>query len=144
MSAKKPWRGMGRRTHTILVLIPVMALATGMSPIVGQNWGAKLFDRVDDALSKGLMITVCWCGFVAIILFVFAHQIAGIFSSDDKVIKVAVLYMWIVPITLYHRRSWPFGACVQRVGISETRLYCFKWEDFCPLHPRRHDRKLAI
>lgn len=81
------------------VLIPLMALASGMAPIVGQNWGARLFGRVNQTLRTALQINILWCVFIAIILAVFARPIAGLFSAEPDVIEVTVLYFYLVPLT---------------------------------------------
>ena len=82
------------------VLIPIMALATGLSPIVGQNWGAGKFDRVNTTLRKALQINIIWGLIIAAFLGLFAQHIAAAFSQDPTVLLIAVNYMWIVPISL--------------------------------------------
>ena len=92
------------------VLIPVMALATGMSPIIGQNWGAGRFDRVNETLSKSLAINAVWCGLTAILLAIFSAPIAGAFSSDKAVISAAQIFLWILPVTY--------------IGAQTIQLWC--------------------
>lgn len=87
-------------------LILVLALATGMAPIIGQNWGAEKFDRVHRTINLAIIFNLIWSLCVAIILGMSALQIAGAFSDDPAVIYYAKLYFWIVPI------SFAFGNLV--------------------------------
>lgn len=79
--------------------IVLMGLAGGMSPILGQNWGAKAYERVNETLRIALGFSFLWALGVAIVLFFFAEHIAGIFSDDPHIIEIARLYFWIVPIS---------------------------------------------
>ncbi|MBU0859785.1 MAG: MATE family efflux transporter [Alphaproteobacteria bacterium] len=79
--------------------VVVMGLAGGMAPIIGQNWGARRYDRVNETLRKAFAFNVIWSLFVAAVLAIWAKPIAGIFSDNAAVTAVAALYFWIVPIT---------------------------------------------
>ncbi len=79
----------------------IMALATGMAPIIGQNWGAKKFDRVRETLNKAFLFAALWSLFVAVIFIIFAEPLAALFSKDNspEFIHIAALYFWIVALT---------------------------------------------
>ena len=79
--------------------ITIMALATGMAPIIGQNWGAGRIDRVRETLTNAFGFAILWSLGVAIILMLFDRAIIGLFTDDPAVARVATLYFWIVPIT---------------------------------------------
>jgi len=79
--------------------IIIMALATGMAPIIGQNWGAESYDRVRLTLKEALRFAVLWSAFIAVILAAFATPIASIFSQDTEIVQIAALYFLIVPIS---------------------------------------------
>lgn len=82
-----------------MALVPLMAVAVGMAPIVGQNWGARKYDRVNMALGLALGFSTLWSLTVAGIIALFAHPIAGLFSDEPVVIAVAVFYLWWIPLT---------------------------------------------
>lgn len=84
-------------------LIAVLALATSMAPVVGQNWGAKLYERVHKTIYMAIKFNIFWSFATALILGLFARQIAGLFSDDPQVIYYTSLYFWIVPV------SYAFG-----------------------------------
>lgn len=79
--------------------IVVMGLAGGMAPIIGQNWGAKRFDRVRETLRKAFTFNAAWSLAVALVLAVGGKAIAGMFTTDADIIRIAALYFLIVPVT---------------------------------------------
>ncbi len=97
--------GIVSRIEAFALLI-VIALATGMAPIVGQNWGAEKFNRVQRTINLAIIFNLIWSLFVAIILGTAALSIASLFSDDAAVIYYAKLFFWIVPI------SYAFGNLV--------------------------------
>lgn len=77
----------------------LMALATGLSPVVGQNWGAEKMNRVQESLKLAIAFSVFWSLFVAGLLYLSAENVAAIFSSDQTVIAYSVLFFMIVPVS---------------------------------------------
>ncbi|MEM6931690.1 MAG: MATE family efflux transporter, partial [Myxococcota bacterium] len=89
--------GIGARVEALL-LIPTIALSSGLSPFVGQNWGAHLPRRVVEAMSLSVRFSIGW-GVVALLaMLVTAPFIAGLFTDDPTVRADIVLYLRIVPI----------------------------------------------
>lgn len=83
--------------------ILLMALAVGMSPIIGQNFGARNFDRVHETLRKAIGFSVLWCIGVSAILMLLAEPVASIFSDDPAVIYYTVLsFMLVAPSYLFN------------------------------------------
>lgn len=103
--------GVATRIEAMAFVI-IIALATGMSPIIGQNWGAAKTDRVKETLRLALIFSSVWSLLIALVMGIFAKQIASVFSKDPQVIHYAMLYFWIVPI------SYAAGNLVQ--GWSST------------------------
>lgn len=88
-------------------LIVLMALATGMAPIIGQNWGAERFDRVHKTLWIALGFSVGWSIAAATFLSLLAKPVAGLFIEDNPdALTYIILYLWIVPF------SWALGNLV--------------------------------
>jgi putative MATE family efflux protein len=80
-------------------LIPIMAIAGGMAPLIGQNYGAGLYDRVNEALSKALKFGVIYGLGCAVVMAIIAKPVATVFS-DDKIVRDFVAhYMIMVPIS---------------------------------------------
>lgn len=77
----------------------LMGLAVSMGPIVGQNFGARKFERINEAIRIAIRFSVLWSLAVAVILGLLAKPIAGLFSDEPDVIKYAALFFWIVPLS---------------------------------------------
>ncbi len=97
--------GIVSRVEAFALLI-VISLALGMSPIIGQNWGAEKFDRVHQTINLSIGFNFIWSFCVALIMGLFAKTIAGQFTDNQQVIDYAALFFWIVPI------SYAFGNLV--------------------------------
>lgn len=94
------------------VFVVMMALAVGMAPIIGQNWGAGRYDRVRETLRQALAFCVIWSVGVALVLGFFAHPLAKFFSEDVAVQDMIILYFLIVPF------SYPFSNLVSGWGSA--------------------------
>jgi putative MATE family efflux protein len=77
----------------------LMGLAGGMSPILGQNWGAKQFGRVLNTLRLAFRFCMAWSLVVSVVLFLLAEQVAALFTQDQSVVTVAAFYLMYVPIS---------------------------------------------
>lgn len=78
---------------TFIFVMIVMGFTQGMQPIAGYNYGAKAYDRV----TKVLKTTIAWATLVTTLAFVvgefFPGYVARIFTSDEKMIEMAVVGM---------------------------------------------------
>lgn len=79
------------------IAIPLMAVAIGLAPIVGQNWGAQKYDRVRTVIRHAIRFNVIWSAVMAAALILLAHPLAGVFSSDAAVMRITALFFLIVP-----------------------------------------------
>lgn len=80
-------------------LIPIMALAGGMAPLIGQNFGAGLTDRVNEAITKGLKFSFFYAVLCALCLFLVAQTLSSIFSEAENVHDFVEGYLIYVPIS---------------------------------------------
>lgn len=94
--------GIGTRIEAFGFVI-LMALAVGMGPIIGQNFGAKQFARVEQTLRMAIGFSVLWSIGTAIVLIAFGEAIAGAFSDDSIVIYYTKMsFLIIAPSYLFH------------------------------------------
>ena len=82
--------------------MPVVALAFSVAPVAGQNFGARLGDRVRQTFTTAVLIACIMM--VALVAMVQVAPLALIrpFSSDPDVLRVAAEYLRII--------SWSFVA----------------------------------
>ena len=81
-----------------LALIAVIALSASIAPFVGQNWGARAFDRVRLALQQSFLFCIVWGLLAALVLGLGARSLAALFNPDPEVVAIAARYLWLVPI----------------------------------------------
>jgi putative MATE family efflux protein len=81
--------GIVHRIAFLFIMI-VFGLNQGMQPIAGYNYGAKLYHRVHAVLKKTILYAtiVMTIGFVIVELF--PHQVASIFTTEEHLIDIAV------------------------------------------------------
>lgn len=83
-----------------------MALAYSIGIAVGtfcgQNVGAKDFGRVRQGLHVGYGMSIGYASAVAVCLLLFARPLAGIFTTDEEVLDIAVtnirITAWFAPV----------------------------------------------
>ena len=80
-------------------MIALMALASSISPFVGQNWGAGKYRRVFRALQQSYIFSLGWGILMAVLLATGASSIVPLFNQNSEVIAIAISYLWIVPIS---------------------------------------------
>ena len=77
------------------------ALSACIGAITGRNGGAGKTDRVREAFRVCYLICVIWGTALAVLLAIFAPQIAGVFTRDEILIAKIVPYFYIVPATVF-------------------------------------------
>ena len=76
-----------------ILLLPVIGLNTAVLTIAGQNFGAKLFDRVDESYTKAIMVGSSFMILAGVIVFLLADNIVSIFTDNQDVIDFGDDYL---------------------------------------------------
>ena len=84
-----------------LSLLAVMALSAGATPFVGQNFGARKFDRVSLGVRWCYRFALIYGLTIAGILALTSTMIASVFTEDPTAIETANLHMRIVPLSYF-------------------------------------------
>ena len=107
---------------TFIFVMIVMGFTQGMQPIAGYNYGAKAYDRV----TKVLKITITLATIVTTLAFVIGEfcpgVVARIFTSDEKMIEMAVVGMryncLLFPIVGFQMVTGNFFQSIAQPGKS--------------------------
>jgi putative MATE family efflux protein len=86
--------GIATRIEQIAVL-PAIGLNMAVMALIGNNNGAKKFDRVRETFSKGLKYGIFLTLISMTLVLLFSKTLLGFFSSDLEVIKVGFTYLRI-------------------------------------------------
>lgn len=70
--------------------LPVTCFAQGLSTFVGQNLGAKRYDRVKGGVKFGIFCSLTLTEMIGIIFWLFAPTLVGMFSNSPEVIAYGV------------------------------------------------------
>ncbi len=70
--------------------LPVTCFAQGLSTFVGQNLGAKKYDRVKSGVRFGILCSVSLAEIIGIVVWSFAPALISLFSDTPEVIEFGV------------------------------------------------------
>ncbi len=73
----------------VLVSYVIFGYSKGFQPVAGYNYGAKNYDRLDEAAKISVKWTTWFCIIASLILIVFASPIVSLFSKDTIVIDIS-------------------------------------------------------
>jgi putative MATE family efflux protein len=79
-------------------LAPLMALGSVVIPFIGQNLGAKKYDRIIEGYKFSMKFSLGLGVMVLLVFFLFKTGLAQIFTSKPEVISIVGLYLSIVSI----------------------------------------------
>ncbi len=92
--------GVASRAELISVGL-LYALSACIGAITGRNGGAGNTERVKKTFRVCYMICLIWSTIMAIVLAIFANQVAYLFTSDAELIEKIIPYFYIVPVTIF-------------------------------------------
>jgi putative MATE family efflux protein len=108
--------GVGSRIES-LAMIGSMALSSVIIPFIGQNYGAKNFDRIKTASRFVLRFALIWGVTAWAFLALFSGGIAWAFSDDPEIQDLIQQFFWIVPF------GFGFHGISQLVSASCNALH---------------------
>lgn len=85
------------RLEMVAFIFP-MALGIALLPMIGQNYGARLYSRINQCRRFAMRFAFFFLLVMGIIYILAAPYLVKLFSPDPEVRKIMVLYMRIVPI----------------------------------------------
>lgn len=91
--------GIATRVEQI-VLMPTIGLNIAVLTLVGQNNGARRYDRVEGAWRTGMKYGVLMMIGGGLLILLLARPLMAFFTSDTSVIEIGVDYLRIASITL--------------------------------------------
>ena len=91
--------GVAARIDAVVFMV-VIGISSSTTPLVGQNWGARLFDRVDRALALCYRYCLLWGVVAATIMWIGGRLFVSLINNEPEVVATATTYLYILPITL--------------------------------------------
>ncbi|MDR1831761.1 MAG: MATE family efflux transporter [Fusobacteriaceae bacterium] len=84
----------------MFMTMPIFGINQGLMPILGYNYGAKLYHRVREALFKGIFASVSICTVDFILIQLFYRRIILIFNNNPELLVIASRGLRIVSLLL--------------------------------------------
>ena len=103
---------------------PGQAVGLTMLTYVGQNLGARKFDRIRMGVKRGMILSVLVNIPVFILLFFFPKNLAGIMLSDGQIIEKSVQYLPVAGICMF-MLGWLFVFRSSCQGMGQTVMPMF-------------------
>ena len=108
-----------------LALQPMASFGIAMAAFSAQNFGAKQFQRIRDAVKKCSLIAMAFAFCAGILIFFFSENIIGIFIEEGNpdVVKHALLYLnCSVPFYFFLSQMFIYRSAVQGMGVGMVPL----------------------
>ncbi len=80
----------------MFAIFPVMGITQGFLPIAGYNYGAQQWKRVREVIFVSIKYACILGALILVLLYVYAADIAGIFTDDQAVIRQTTVAIRIV------------------------------------------------
>ncbi|MBE6764267.1 MAG: MATE family efflux transporter [Ruminococcaceae bacterium] len=71
--------------------LPITSLAVSMTTFIGQNLGARQFERAKKGARFGIFASMLLAETVGVIIYVFSPQLIALFKSDPEIVRFGVL-----------------------------------------------------
>jgi putative MATE family efflux protein len=81
----------------------IFSLSGSVGPIIGQNFGARAYDRVRRALTDGLIFATLYTLVTSLLLFLLRHEIAELFSAAGRTVDLVLFFCSFIA------GSWAFA-----------------------------------
>ena len=99
----------------------ISAFAQAAVAFTSQNYGAGQYDRCRRIFRQSMLLSVSCCAILNIIIFMYRHDMAGIFTNSSEVISYAASRISIVLLFQFIASSYEIsGACLRGLGYSMT------------------------
>ena len=110
------------RVEMVAFVFP-MSLGMTLLPMIGQNYGAKQWDRINSIRRFAMRFAEIMLILMAVIYFVFARQIAAFFTDDAEVAAIMIEYLRLVPwgfagIEVHRFGGFFLTACARPFGAA--------------------------
>jgi putative MATE family efflux protein len=107
----------------VVIFLPIMAIATALTTLVGMFYGAKDFENVKLIIRYGMLRSIFITTIGSTIIFVVAPLIVKVFSNELEIQQIAVTYLrlivFIYPLVSFAMTS---GRVMQGLGMGMPML----------------------
>lgn len=89
--------GVGVRIE-IFAFAFIFAIGAALGPMVGQNWGAKKYQRIRQAAVQGILFSTVWAAVFWLFMTPNAMTVAGLFGEEADLVEKTAKFFQILPV----------------------------------------------
>jgi len=82
----------------IVIFLPIMAIATALTTLVGMFYGAKDNDNVKLIIKYGMLRSILVTTVLSTLVYIAAPSVAKVFTNEPEIISIAVTYIRLIVI----------------------------------------------
>ncbi len=107
-----------------ILSLPVSGISSGAQPVLGYNFGARLYDRVKEAIRFTSYVGVGYTALAWAIVFIFPGPIMKIFTSDPEIIKYGIpsMHMYFFGF-VFMAFQFTGQMCFQGLGYAKHAVF---------------------
>ena len=91
--------GVAARIEAVVFMV-VIGISSSTAPLVGQNWGARRFDRVNRALAICYRYCLAWGVIAACVMWIGGRTFVSLINDEPIVVATATAYLYVIPLTI--------------------------------------------
>ncbi len=119
------WAIIGRLIPVVFGVI--FALSGAVGPILGQNYGARRYDRLNDTMRDSLIFVTVYCLSAWALLALFASSITGLFGATGEAQELVVFFcLFAAGSFLFNGSLFVANAAFNNLGFA-TYSTVFNW-----------------
>lgn len=113
------WAIVGRLLPVSFGMIFAMSGAVG--PIIGQNFGANLHDRVTLTMKRAIQFSSCYVAVMALLIYLLQAQIIQLFSAQGEAAELIAFYCtWLCISFIFNSLLFIANAAFNNLGYPTT------------------------
>ncbi len=98
----------------------VFAISGAVGPIIGQNHGAQLYDRVRQTVSKSFVIIIVYSAVVSLALYLLKDAIVDSFNVDGEAAYLIVMFCtWLAILSIFRGFLFVANASFNNLGKAK-------------------------
>ena len=102
----------------------VFAISGAVGPIIGQNHGAKLYDRVRQTIAKSFVIITIYSLIVSALLFLVKNKIVEIFNVSGEAERLIILFcIWVAVLVIFRGFLFVANATFNNLDKAKYSTY---------------------
>lgn len=93
------------------------ALSGSIGPVLGQNYGARSFDRMHETLTKALLVMVVFTAVAWLLLALLSRPVVWLFHSEGEAADLIILFCcWLAPLFVFLGAMFIANAAFNTLG----------------------------